>query len=82
MANGMIDIGRPNLDWVKVAEGQGVPAARAATADEFIEQFGRAAGERGLRLIEALPGQRQCGSVHASSENIAPLLARPIPGRD
>ena len=56
VANGMIDIGRPNLDWVKLAEGQGVPATRAATADEFIEQFGRAMGERGPRLIEAVLG--------------------------
>ena len=53
-ANDMIDIGRPRLDWVKLAEAQGVPATRAATADEFIEQFERGVREGGPRVIEAV----------------------------
>lgn len=53
-ANDMIDIGRPDLDWVKLAQGLGVPAARATTADEFIAWFRRAVEERGPWLIEAV----------------------------
>jgi acetolactate synthase-1/2/3 large subunit len=54
VANDMIDIGRPDLDWVKLSEGCGVAAARAATAREFSTQFRDALKERGPRLIEAL----------------------------
>jgi acetolactate synthase-1/2/3 large subunit len=53
-ANDMIDIARPTLDWVKLAEAQGVPAARATTADEFIVHFRTAVNEPGPRLIEAV----------------------------
>ena len=34
-ATDMLDIGRPDLDWVALARGMGVPASRATTADEF-----------------------------------------------
>ena len=53
-ANEMIDLARPGTDWIKVADGFGVPAARAATTDEFIREFGMALSERGPRLIEAV----------------------------
>jgi acetolactate synthase I/II/III large subunit len=53
-ANEMIDIGRPDLDWVKLAEGMGVQAARATTADEFIAQFSAAVKQSGPILIEAV----------------------------
>jgi acetolactate synthase-1/2/3 large subunit len=53
-ANDMIDIGRPDLDFVKLAEGCGVAASRAATEREFSEQFRDAMNERGPRVIEAL----------------------------
>jgi len=54
IANDMIDIGRPDLDWVKLSEGCGVAATRATTAREFSRQFRDAVKERGPRLIEAL----------------------------
>jgi acetolactate synthase-1/2/3 large subunit len=54
LAGEMIDIGRPELDWVKLAEGMGVAATRATTASEFAAQFGAAMRERGPRLIEAI----------------------------
>jgi acetolactate synthase-1/2/3 large subunit len=54
IANDMIDIGRPNLDWVKLAEGCGVAATRALTAREFTEQIRDAFGQRGPRLVEAV----------------------------
>ena len=54
LAGEMIDIGRPELDWVKLAEGMGVAATRATTASEFAAQFDAAMRERGPRLIEAV----------------------------
>jgi acetolactate synthase-1/2/3 large subunit len=54
MANDMIDIGRPDLNWVKLSEGLGVPATRATTADEFIAQFRAAVNQPGPTLIEAI----------------------------
>jgi len=53
-ANNMMDLSRPDLDWVKLAEGQGVPAGRAATGDEFIAMFRDAVKRPGPRLIEAV----------------------------
>ncbi len=50
----MMDIGRPDLDWVSLARGLGVEASRAQTAAEFTAQFGRAIESRGPRLIEAV----------------------------
>jgi acetolactate synthase-1/2/3 large subunit len=44
---------RPMLDWVKLAEGQGVSATRATTAQEFHQQFEAALAGSGPRLIEA-----------------------------
>jgi len=53
-ANDMMDLSRPDLDWVKLAEGQGVPACRATTADQFNALFREAVKQPGPRLIEAL----------------------------
>jgi acetolactate synthase-1/2/3 large subunit len=53
-AEQMIDLTNPAPDWVRLAEGLGVQAARAASADEFIAEFGAAMRERGPRLIEAV----------------------------
>jgi acetolactate synthase-1/2/3 large subunit len=53
-ANKMIDIGRPDLDWVMLSQAMGVPAARAADTEEFRRQFSHAIGEHGPRLIEAV----------------------------
>ncbi len=53
-ANDMLDLGRPDLDFVSLARGMGVPATRAATAQEFTRQFRTAVSERGPRLIEAV----------------------------
>lgn len=52
-AKDLLDIGRPDLDFVKIAEGMGVPATRATTAEELAEQFRRAVAEPGPHLIDA-----------------------------
>jgi acetolactate synthase-1/2/3 large subunit len=49
----MMDLTRPDLDWVKLSEGFGVEARRAATVAEFSDQFRAAIGRRGPALIEA-----------------------------
>ncbi|HEV3333328.1 MAG TPA: acetolactate synthase large subunit [Bryobacteraceae bacterium] len=53
-ANDMLDLGRPDLDFVSMAHGMGVPATRATTAEEFSKQFGMAIKEQGPSLIEAV----------------------------
>jgi acetolactate synthase I/II/III large subunit len=47
----MLHLGNPSLDWVKLAEGQGVSATRATTAEEFHKQFEMAMGAKGPHLI-------------------------------
>ncbi|MBW2665832.1 MAG: acetolactate synthase large subunit [Deltaproteobacteria bacterium] len=45
-------IGDPDLDFVALARGLGVPAARVTTADEFNARFAAAMSEPGPSLIE------------------------------
>ena len=53
-ANELLDLSRPDMDFVKIAEGLGVPATRATTAEELAEQLERAFAEPGPHLIDAL----------------------------
>ena len=53
-ADQMMDLTHPAPDWIKLAEGFGVRAARATTSDEFIREFGAAMREPGPVLIEAV----------------------------
>lgn len=50
----MLDIGSPDLDFVQLAQGLGVTAARAQSAEEFNRLFETAMREPGPRLIEAV----------------------------
>ena len=50
----MLDIGNPNLNWVSLAEGMGVEATAARTAEEFNVQLESALAIKGPRLIEAI----------------------------
>ncbi len=50
----MLDIGNPDLNWVKIAEGMGVRAVRASTAEDFTEAFRQGVSEKGPMLIEAM----------------------------
>jgi acetolactate synthase-1/2/3 large subunit len=54
LANQMLDLGRPDLDWVKLAEGLGVEASRATTTREFDDQFQATLKANGPRLVEAV----------------------------
>jgi acetolactate synthase-1/2/3 large subunit len=53
-ARRMLDLDNPALDWVRLAEGMGVEAVKAATAEEFISALRSAMGRRGPFLIEAI----------------------------
>lgn len=48
----MLDIGNPDLDWVKMANGMGVEAARADNMDAFNDLFQQANQRKGPFLIE------------------------------
>lgn len=50
----MLDIGDPTLNFCKIAEGMGVEASRATSADEFSDQFAAAIRARGPHLIEVV----------------------------
>jgi acetolactate synthase-1/2/3 large subunit len=56
-ANGMLSLGSPEIDWVKLAESMGVGAESAGTTEKFNSALERAMAVRGPRLIAALiPG--------------------------
>ncbi|WP_346622070.1 acetolactate synthase large subunit [Blastococcus montanus] len=50
----LLDLGGPRLDFVALAQGMGVPATRATTADELADQLRRALAEPGPHLIVAV----------------------------
>jgi acetolactate synthase I/II/III large subunit len=50
----LLDLSHPNLDWVRLAEGMGVPARRVTTADELVDALGWALADPGPHLIEAI----------------------------
>ncbi|MEU6173564.1 acetolactate synthase large subunit [Streptantibioticus parmotrematis] len=53
-ARDLLDLSRPDLDFVSLARGMGVPAERARTAGEFTAALRRALAEPGPGLIEAV----------------------------
>jgi acetolactate synthase I/II/III large subunit len=53
-ARSMLDLSHPDLDFVALAQGMGVPATRATTAEEMVSQLGRALHTSGPTLIEAV----------------------------
>ncbi len=50
----MLDLTNPELDFVALATGMGVPATRATTAEEFTEQLEAALATPGPALVEAM----------------------------
>lgn len=51
-AKAMFDLHGPDLDFVKLAAGMGVPGSRPSTAEEFCDAFEMALAEPGPYLIE------------------------------
>ena len=50
----MLDIGRPDLDWVSLARGMGVPGVRVTDMAEFNRRFVEGLATPGPYLIEAV----------------------------
>ena len=50
----LLDLGGPRLDFVALAQGMGVPATRATTAEELADQLRTALAEPGPHLIDAV----------------------------
>jgi acetolactate synthase I/II/III large subunit len=50
----LLDLSRPTMDFVKIAEGMGVPARRVGTAEEFADALRAAFAEPGPHLIDAV----------------------------
>ena len=56
-ARDMLDLGRPDLDFVRLARGMGLHAARAETAEEFADELASALATPGPSVVEAVvPG--------------------------
>jgi acetolactate synthase-1/2/3 large subunit len=53
-AQDMLDIDRPDLDWVSLAKGMGVAAGRAEDCGSLTAQLQRGLAEPGPYLIEAV----------------------------
>jgi acetolactate synthase-1/2/3 large subunit len=51
-ARSLLDLSEPDIDFVALTRGLGVPAHRATSADELCEQLARALVEPGPALIE------------------------------
>ena len=52
VSNDLFDLGHPNLDWVKLANGMGVEACSVTTLEQFADVFKAACARRGPFLIE------------------------------
>ncbi|MCP2253754.1 acetolactate synthase-1/2/3 large subunit [Prauserella aidingensis] len=50
---GLFDLSTPDIDFASLAEGMGVPASTATTAEELADRFRRAVAEPGPHLIDA-----------------------------
>jgi acetolactate synthase-1/2/3 large subunit len=50
----MLDLGRPSIDFVHLARGLGLQAARAETAQEFADELARALATPGPSVVEAV----------------------------
>ncbi|MGH9135425.1 MAG: acetolactate synthase large subunit [Acidimicrobiales bacterium] len=53
-AKEMLDLTRPDIDFVALAVGLGVPATRATTADDLVDQLAAALASDGPNVIEAV----------------------------
>jgi acetolactate synthase-1/2/3 large subunit len=53
-AQAQLDIGNPTIDFVKLAQGMGVKAVSASTAESFVQALQQALSTPGPHLIEAV----------------------------
>jgi acetolactate synthase-1/2/3 large subunit len=48
----MLEIGRPDLDWVALAKGMGVPGRRVTSLEDLADAVKRGLASGGPNLIE------------------------------
>jgi acetolactate synthase I/II/III large subunit len=80
-ARSQLDLEGPNLDFVSIANGMGVPAARADTCEDFTAALDRALAEPGPHLIEALVPSEYTGlrlKLMPRALNALEKLPRPL----
>jgi len=53
-AQGLTELTKPPIDWVKIAQGFGVPGVTVSTAEDLGRELGKALAEPGPHLIEML----------------------------
>ena len=53
-ARDMLDLGRPDIGFVPLAQGLGLHAARAETTEQFADELGRALATPGPSVVEAV----------------------------
>ena len=55
-ARRLTELDKPHVEWMRLAEGFGVPAVQARTAEELADAMRKSLSQRGPMLIEALLG--------------------------
>ena len=79
-AKAQLDLGRPDLGFVQIAQGFGVPAIRAESAEQFSTEFERALAEPGPHLIEApVPSILPAWQLRAMPHALRAIDALPRP---
>jgi len=53
-AREMLDLGRPDIDFVHLARGLGLHASRAETSEQFNDELARALATPGPSVVEAV----------------------------
>jgi acetolactate synthase-1/2/3 large subunit len=53
-ASSLIEFDNPEINWVKLAEGMGVPAISVNTAETLAQEFRKALSEPGPHLISMI----------------------------
>lgn len=53
-AGALLDLSRPNINFVPIAQGMGVPAVRVTTCEQLADEMGKAFAEPGPHLIDAV----------------------------
>jgi acetolactate synthase-1/2/3 large subunit len=79
-ARAQLSLEQPALDFVKLAEGMGVPATRAATCDEFADALQRALATPGPHLIDAVVPRAIAGLRLRLLPRVLASLSRLPPG--
>tara|TARA_R110002020_G_scaffold27170_3_gene87453 strand:+ start:186 stop:1844 length:1659 start_codon:yes stop_codon:yes gene_type:complete len=74
-ARSQLDIGGPRLDFARLAQGMGVHAVRAETAEDFVRALEYALARPGPHLIDAVVPE----SLGGAKRRILPWLLRTLP---